>query len=270
MMKHLLFYIGIACIGLLTACDKDKEEEKGNETSCRITQYGEANSNVYPYSISYLGDKISIRYNYNLVKVKIDGKDTVTKVLNGIDSLSYIGDFVYRIYYMNTNKEVDRYYEFENDGSKIISRREFNSGSDFASFSKEYFEYSNGNISHAMLIKYFTSNLENPVDTVHTWYKYNGSGNLTESVCVNNYEHENLYVSDSIIKEFKVYDNKKNPYYGWLFPEMQDNCLSKNNWIKYKYTQKINGVVAVTGTTELTYEYNENNYPLIGEYECEY
>lgn len=267
-MKKQGLFLFLSILVLLPACKKNDEEK---QIRCSLTQYG-VNAKfpgVYSQTIIYSEENLFMRLNYSLQNVLINGRDTTVKTLIGTDSIVYDGDFVSRIYYKAANGNVNKYYEYENNGAQLISRREFDSGANFQSYNKEYLEYSNGHISHILFVKYYTANLTNPVDTIHTWFSFNGSGNLTKSITVHEFMQGTDFISDSIIKEYKVYDTKKNPFYGWPFPEMQDKCLSKNNFVKNKYTHKRGGFIVEMGTTELSYEYDENDFPLIGEYACE-
>jgi hypothetical protein len=152
----------------------------------------------------------------------------------------------------NSSKGGSITYEYNNDGqlAKAIFKRLQAANSEYSVFS-----YDENNRINKQILYW------NSVATGYIEYSYDGKGNLTEEIL---YDQTTNGVAEPSTTTKYVFDNKRNPYKSFnslMIPGINTN---RNNVIKEIFIVHVKPGIATekVQTTENSYEYNINGYPV--------
>ncbi|MCQ2271727.1 MAG: hypothetical protein MJZ72_02925 [Bacteroidales bacterium] len=279
MKKILLFLIAVAMVMTFGSCHKEGKYSPSKKISKIYRESG--------YDGYFSGRYLSESWNWN--------KNQLQSIYHHSSdgSISYTEDFTYtkgrisRVDHRYPSSSMSYYYsEFTYDGGKLSRMADYYNGQLESEFS---FTYKNGKISTMNVTNYYSYyDKSETMPMVKSSFLSLIIPELSDKIIENLYRLSNKskggntytysieWKGDNISKikgadgdewaEIELtYDNKKNPFYGFLNSDFDEECFSKNNITRETWTEYDEGEMYNYSDT-YTYTY-DGNWPISKRYQ---
>lgn len=266
-MKNI-FKILLIGISIVSCSDDDIIPESNN---CSLIEYG--NTSVHggyekryrnKHKLIYSGEKIVKRINHGNIAPSsgfyIDGE--ISR-----DSLIY--DSLGRLWKIYQTPLLENYsyseFEYTNSNKFPFRRNEIHisnyTGSTYKFIYPEDIYYDADNRIIKTVVNYDKPNYE---FNFTTNYEYDTNGNLTKK----DFKETRKEYTSRAITEYSDYDEKNNPFLSIPLIDFRGVSSSKNNYRWFRILIYYNENLQTSISGAYNYEYNDFDYPLIGEYNC--
>lgn len=265
MLKKIFFFtITIPTLFLFASCSSDNNLKK-KESVCKILKYNKIAPNIYQAEFIYQNGRLIKRLQFgNIVSPSI-GQTIYGKLSE--DSIVYnSNNTIAKIVYKK-----DKLYDlfFYNGNSRLPYKRENIKVSDNGNSTARWIEniqYDSQNRIIQTIGDYDDEQTE--VNKKTTKYSYDSKGNLSQVSEINNPLDGN---TTETITSYSNYDSSKNPFKNSSIPfiDYRNKSYSENNYRASISKSIYKGDTTIGNFWEISsYQYNEFDYPLFAEYEC--
>jgi len=249
----MLFFFGVA-ISITYSCEKDTPDtpdsgggDKPAETKCYIKTSNLPNAEKKEYE--YNSD-------HNLIKLT---KYYSSGNVNYIASFDYLNGKVIAYSSAKQNGAASVRMEYSYNANKELEKAKvfYNSGSGMKEVAYYEYTYVGGMLTR---LSHFSLNNGSSYELSRSEYFYNGD---LVSKCKKYQYNSSSQVLDLETIEDYEYDGKKNPSHGIGVNDMLGGYvnMNKENLVKLTVSSP-QGIVDKNSSLNITYEYNDNDYPI--------
>lgn len=252
---------------------------------CKIMKCGQVNifnnsgtidTVMYQVHFEYENDRIIKRLNYGYVSVSTGFTHWQLKSTDSLvyDDLNRVTRIYYDIYHLgNSPVRANDHFFYDGIANQPFKREHISYWVDDPDNIEKLVENIHydffGRISNTQLTHIYPDDVPGITETSEKNYAYDESGNLVTSVENFTYNYMTTTILSTSTTNYSNYDSHKNPYRSIKVPfaDLRDLNYSYNNPLTREYISNHEG--DVSGTSTHTLDYNEHDYPLFAEYECQ-